>query len=146
MRGTWISTPLVLAGVCCCVPCAEGGVYKCVGPDGKVAYQDTPCATGATQTSIHTPEAPAQGVNAPAQRLQAPTVPPGMYEAARRKEVPKNIDAKGALEAWDRFAKAFNRGDKATAMQQLTPGAQERYSPVFDALMSPGGAAVAPKK
>ena len=87
-----------------------------------------------------------QAANAPTQHLQAPTVSPGMYEAARRKEVPKNIDVKGALEAWDRFAKAFNRGDKATAMQQLTPGAQQRYSPVFDDLMSPGSAAVSPKK
>jgi len=47
----------------------------------------------------------------------------------------QNYDAKGPLEAWDRFGKAFNRGDKETAMKQRTPSAQQQYGPVLDALM-----------
>ena len=42
------------------------------------------------------------------------------------------MDFSGPREAWHRLAQALRRGDRATAMQQLTPAAQERYAAVID--------------
>ena len=32
--------------------CIEAAVYKCTGADGKVAYQDAPCPTNASEQAI----------------------------------------------------------------------------------------------
>jgi hypothetical protein len=45
------------------------------------------------------------------------------------------MDMKGPLEAWDRFGKAFNRGDKDAALKELTPAARQRFDPVLDEVM-----------
>src|ERR1700733_2267219 len=87
---------VLLAGV------AEAAVYKCTGADGKVAYQDSPCQPGASEKSIKVaPPPPASAASRP---YVAP-VPRSMYESAASPAIPKTIDAKGALETWDRFGK-----------------------------------------
>ena len=40
-----------LAVACACTA-ASAQLFKCTGADGKVAYQDSPCATGATQKQM----------------------------------------------------------------------------------------------
>ncbi|MGH8041404.1 MAG: DUF4124 domain-containing protein [Rudaea sp.] len=47
-------------------------VYKCITPQGNVAFQDQPCPTGATQTQVWLPDAPP----APAQAAVATPAAP----------------------------------------------------------------------
>jgi hypothetical protein len=137
-----VTLPCLVACVFCAGG-AEGAIYKCTGTDGRVTYQDSPCQLGSSEKSIKAPPPPATTVSHPS--VYVAPVPRSMYESAASPTIPKSIDAKGALETWDRFGKAFNRGDKGAAMQELTPSAQQKYGPVFDALMPPAGAASAKK-
>lgn len=140
---TIVALPCLVACVFC-VGAAEGAVYKCTGTDGRITYQDSPCQLGSSEKSIKVAPPPAATTVNPPSVHVAP-VPRSMYESAASPTIPKSIDAKGPLETWDRFGKAFNRGDKGAAMQELTPSAQQKYGPVFDALMPPVGGASAKK-
>lgn len=140
----------------------EATVYKCV-TGGKTAYQDLPCDVAATESTVRTEPVPASrtpaattpdagaasssrsaarapGAGAATSRegaagpILAEPPPAWAYEQAKR--APANIDAKGALDAYKRFADAFNRGDKETALQQFTPAARERYRPILDDVMA----------
>ena len=42
------------------------------------------------------------------------------------------MDFNGPRDAWQRLTQALHRGDRAGAMQQLTPNAQERYAKTID--------------
>jgi Domain of unknown function (DUF4124) len=128
-----------------CVSGSEAAMFKCTAANGTVGYQDFPCEPGSTEKSIKV-SAPPPPVSTQGNRsIYMAPVPRSMYESAANPKIPKSIDAKGALETWDRFGKAFNRGDKDAAMKELTPSAQQKYGPVFDTLMPPAGGA-APKK
>jgi len=42
------------------------------------------------------------------------------------------MDFAGPRDAWQRLTQAIHRGDRAAALQQLTPNAQERYAKTLD--------------
>lgn len=54
---------------------AAEDVYKCINPDGAVAYQDHPCAAGANESQIRLPNPP-PAPPAPLPTDTAPTAPP----------------------------------------------------------------------
>ena len=119
-------------------PSVQSAMYKCTTPEGKVAYQDSPCPLGSTEKSLKVAPSPPVSTQKQPPIYVAP-VPHSMYQSAASSNVPKNIDLKGPLETWDRFGKAFNRGDKSAAMRELTPSAQQQYGPILDQLMPPSG-------
>ena len=54
----------LIAGIAAAVSyasCAQAALYKCTGADGKVAYQDAPCPTNASELTLKakTPPPPA---------------------------------------------------------------------------------------
>lgn len=57
-----------------------------------------------------------------------------LVSAADRRGEPAiaGMDFSGPRETWNRLAHALRRGDRAGALQQLTPAAQERYAAVID--------------
>ncbi len=79
---------VIWAAVCWPSGYAEAGVFKCVGAEGKVTYQDSPCDQGSSETTIRAPNAaapagvrsqpavqgstPAQGAGSPATSQPAP--------------------------------------------------------------------------
>jgi hypothetical protein len=134
----------LMAGVavaCACAFSAQGATYKCTTPEGKVAYQDSPCPSGATEKSLKLAVPPAPPAAAKPAPVYVAPVPRSMYDAAANPNIPRTIDTRGPLETWDRFAKAFNRGDKNAAMREITPSQQPQYGPVLDQLMPPPGTA-----
>lgn len=129
-----------MAFVFACASPAQGATYKCTTPEGKVAYQDSPCPSGAAEKSIKLAVSPPSASIAKPPPVYVPPVPRSMYESAANPNSPRNFDP-GPLETWDRFSKAFNRGDKNAAMRELTPSAQQQYGPILDQLMPPAGTA-----
>jgi hypothetical protein len=141
--GTEVARRSLLLGIVAAVTyasCVQGAMYKCTMPEGKIAYQDSPCPSGSSEQSIRANVTPASPSTQKQPPIHVGPVPRSMYESAASPKIQKNIDAKGALETWDRFGNAFNRGDKSAAMGELTPAAQQRYGPVLDALMPPAAA------
>src|SRR5437899_11504491 len=95
-----------------CESSADAAMCKCVFSDGRVTYQDFPCQSGSSETSLKVVPAapPASALNSTA--IYVAPVPRSMYESAASHKIPKTIDARRALETWARFGKAFNRGDR----------------------------------
>jgi hypothetical protein len=127
-----------IASVLACMSSAQGATYKCTTPEGKVAYQDAPCPSGATEKSLKLAVSPPSASTAKSPPVYVAPVPRPRYESAANPSIPRNFDP-GPLETWDRFSKAFNRGDKNAAMRELTPSAQSQYGPILDQLMPPAG-------
>lgn len=115
---------LVALSLAPAVACGES--YKCIDAAGKASYQSVPCKTAAEETLK---------VQAP-----APVSPPSAAAPAatsmRSNRVPTEADFKGPRETWERLTQAVLRGDKAAAMRELTPAAQERLASVFDTIGS----------
>jgi len=62
-------------------------------------------------------------------------VPSGsLLSIAERRGEPAlpGMDFNGPRDAWQRLTQAIHRGDRAAALQQLTPNAQERYAKTLD--------------
>ena len=61
-------------------------------------------------------------------------VPSGLLSIAERRSEPAlpGMDFNGPRDAWQRLTQAIHRGDRAAALQQLTPNAQERYAKTLD--------------
>ena len=133
----------VCVGSALLYPCAAiGAMYKCVSAEGKTTYQDTPCPSSSSEAAVKIVPAPSNPSAPTKPPIYVAPVPRSMYESAANPKIPNTTDAKGALETWDRFGKAINRGDKDAALRELTPSAQQKYAPVFDTLLpAPGGAA-----
>ncbi len=91
---------VIWAAVCWPSGYAEAGVFKCVGAEGKVTYQDSPCDQGSSETTIRAPNAatpagarsqpavqgstPAQGAGSPATSQPAPASADVERQALRR--------------------------------------------------------------
>jgi len=107
---------------------AYGTIYKCVSKDGNVSYQSKPCDRMSSETTIREPKAPPKPATRPT--VYVNPVPSSLYDSSSRRD----FDMNGPLETWDRFAKAWNSGDKQGVMKELTPGMGERFGPTYDAL------------
>jgi hypothetical protein len=122
---------------------AGAGVVRCDLPAGKVVYQDKPCPDGSKTTVVRiVPPAPGARTDA----RSAPTMqakfggaspPAAMTDPAAYRIETIIVSPAGPLNAWSDMLGALARGDKAAAMEHLTPSAQQRYGPVFDTLIGP---------
>ncbi|WP_395023753.1 DUF4124 domain-containing protein [Comamonas odontotermitis] len=70
---------MILAGSSTLASAHAGSIYQCKQSDGKVAFQETPCAASATQTQINQHQRP---------DAAAPNAKPGAQPAAATKEEP----------------------------------------------------------
>jgi hypothetical protein len=113
---------------------AGATIFKCADAAGRVSYQDTPCPATDAQSTVAVPAAPSpppRKASIGFIRQPAPTTSASMQSSRTLSPA----DVRGPLDAWSRFTDSLRRGDKASAMKELTPSARERYDPVFDALM-----------
>ncbi len=107
-------------------------MVKCVDPNGKVSYQDGPCETSATESTVKLQVPPPAAPSSQAADISpVPSRPLNMKNRAR---VPSGSDFRGPREAWQRLRQALNRGDRDAAMNELTPSAQQRYSETIEKL------------
>jgi predicted secreted Zn-dependent protease len=53
---TRVHSSVLFAGLLAAAQCAAGDLRKCVGADGKVAYLDMPCPSGAKPARVQPPE------------------------------------------------------------------------------------------
>ena len=129
-NGTGLIKAMSLLASPCFMTPALGDVYKCVDETANVVYQSQPCNDGSQQSITPIKNPPPSSPEA-GQRPYVNPAPDGLYQNARRHNV-----TTGPLEAWDRFSKAWNRGDREGVMKELTPSMQERFGPVYDRLQN----------
>jgi hypothetical protein len=108
---------------------AHAAMVKCVDSNGKVSYQDPPCASSASESAVQFQAPPPPGPSPQAKDL-AP-VPANVHGRAR---IPSDGDFRGPREAWQRLAHALSKGDRDAALKELTPSAQQRYGDMLDKL------------
>ena len=123
---------------------ADGEVFKCVDAGGKTSYQANPCQKAAEETlKVQAPAPPAstgarQPPDAPAATpsTTSPKRAPGLSSRRPKDRIPTEADFRGPRETWERLGLAIRRGDKAAALKELTPSAQQRLASVFDTIGS----------
>ena len=111
---------------------ADAAMVKCVDSNGKVSYQDPPCPTSAAESTVKFKAPPPAGPSPQAADLSP--VPSRQSNMKGRARIPSDTDFRGPREAWGRLTLALARGDKAAAMKELTPSAQQRYSDMLEKL------------
>jgi hypothetical protein len=86
MRSAVIAGAGLLAALCA----PAWAINKCTGPDGKVSFQDAPCATGKAEVlNIRRGGAPNAAPNiVPAPKAEAPATPPQPAGAAPQPAAP----------------------------------------------------------
>ena len=107
-------------------------MVKCVDVNGKVSYQDPPCATSAAESTVKSKVAPPAGPSPQAADISP--VPSRPLSSQDRARIPSDTDFRGPREAWQRLSLALSRGDRDAAMKELTPSAQQRYSEMLEKL------------
>jgi hypothetical protein len=123
---------------------ADAEVFKCVDAGGKTSYRANPCQKAAEETlKVQAPAPPAstgarQPPDAPAATPSAtsPKSAPGSSFRGPKDRIPTEADFRGPRETWERLGLAIRRGDKAAALKELTPSAQQRLASVFDTIGS----------
>ncbi|HWZ70402.1 MAG TPA: DUF4124 domain-containing protein [Casimicrobiaceae bacterium] len=110
---------------------ADGEVFKCVDAAGKTSYQANPCQNAAGETLKVQAPAPAATPSA-----TSPKSAPGVSSRVAKDRIPTEAEFRGPRETWERLGLAIRRGDKAAALKELTPFAQQRLASVFDTIGS----------
>src|ERR1700688_4377632 len=121
---------------------ANAEVFKCVDAGGKTSYRANPCQKAAEETlKVQAPAPPAstgarQPPDAPAATPSATSSKsaPGSSSRGPKARIPTEADFRGPRETWERLRLAIRRGDKAAALRELTPSAQQRLASVFDTI------------
>jgi hypothetical protein len=108
---------------------AHAAMVKCVDSNGKVSYQDPPCASSASESAVQLQAPPPPGPSP-----QAADLAPVPANVPHRARIPSDGDFRGPREAWQRLARALSKGDRDAAFKELTPSAQERYRDLLDKL------------
>jgi Domain of unknown function (DUF4124) len=123
---------------------ADAEVFKCVDAGGKTSYRANPCQKAAEETlKVQAPAPPTstgarQPPDAPAATPSAtsPKSPLGSSSRGPKDRIPTEADFRGPRETWERLGLAIRRGDKAAALKELTPSAQQRLASIFDTIGS----------
>jgi hypothetical protein len=105
-------------------------MVKCVDSNGKVSYQDAPCATSAAESTVKVQVPNPSGPSSQAADLSP--VPSRPLNARAR--IPSDSDFRGPRESWQRLTQALGRGDRDAALKELTPSAQQRYGDMLEKL------------
>lgn len=131
----WCALAALLPIVTCfSVAPAHATMVKCVAPNGKVSYQDGPCATSAAEAAVTVQVPPSAGPSSQAADISP--VPSRPLNTQSRGRIPSHSDFQGPREAWQRLTQALNRGDRDAALKELTPSAQQRYSEMLERVSS----------
>lgn len=69
-------------------PIVAAQIYKCVGTDGRVSFQDTPCARQQQQQVLHDNNSPAAAASVPAPVQRDAPTPPRSPPASRPPPIP----------------------------------------------------------
>lgn len=115
--------------LCLWIACstAHAAVYKCTSEDGNTSYQSKPCNGAAIETTIQEPKAPPTPLTRA--KVYVSPAPRSMLESSRKHKVDT-----GPLETWNRFANAWNSGNRDATMKELTPEMQQRHGDTYDKL------------
>ena len=127
--------------LCLTFATADAAVFKCVDASGRVTYQDSQCEARAAQSTVKVEAQAPVNARRPQPNVAAPkaaSAKPAPRQLSPEEAARAEASARGVRETWQRLGQALNRGDTKAALQELTPGAQERFRPVFDTVVKEG--------